>query len=174
MVATSGACVPAIGHEFFSTQAGFESGLVQKFGVLNHFTPIAGRVNVDFNHARVGCDLQELEPWVSGRRISFQHNGDIELLGCGFYGRQQMEVIVDFGQGRHEDIHHALHVFVACGIFPWHGPIGTSWVSNFYAQSGSHGGGIRLKPGRCLRMSALTRILHRWRHCRPLMRTWRW
>ena len=62
---------------------------VQKLGVRDQFAPIDGWVDVDFNHARIGGDLQHGQAGVARWRVAFQHDGDTELLGCGFNRSQK-------------------------------------------------------------------------------------
>ena len=57
VVAPAGAGVAPVLHEFLGRQPGLERHLVQKLGVLHQFGPVRHRVDVDFNHPRVGRNL---------------------------------------------------------------------------------------------------------------------
>ena len=88
VVAAAGAGVAAIGHELFGGQMGFKRCVVQKFGVFDEFAPVAHGVDVDFDHAGVWRDLQQLQARVAWRRVPFQHDLYTQTFGCGFNGGQ--------------------------------------------------------------------------------------
>ena len=90
MVATAGAGVAAIGHEFFGTQVGVVGRVIQKLGVLHQLGPVVGGVDVDFNHARVGGDLQHLQACITRGRVAFQNHAHAQLLRGGFNGGHQV------------------------------------------------------------------------------------
>jgi hypothetical protein len=69
MVAAAGASVPSVEHELFGTEAQLASVLIHRRGVVDKLPPIVSRVNVHFDHARVGCDLDVADASIVGRRV---------------------------------------------------------------------------------------------------------
>ena len=94
MVAAARAGVAAIGHELFGRQTRLKRSLVQKLGVLHQLQPVVRGVDVDFNHARVGCDLQHFQSGIAWRWIAFEHDAHAQLFGGGFDGAEQIKVVL--------------------------------------------------------------------------------
>ena len=90
MVAATRAGVFAIRHEFFGAHPGFKCCVVQKFGVINQFAPRAHRLDVHLHHARIGGDLQHLEPWVARRWIALKHHLQLQSDSGALYGADQL------------------------------------------------------------------------------------
>ena len=153
MVAAAGAGVAAIRHELFGRQPRLMRNFVQKFGVLDQFVPVVGGVNVDLNHARVGGDLQHFQARVTRRWVAFQHDGHTQALCRGFYRCQQVQIILQALQRRHEDVERSGFPFdvarvvrVSLGkLFLVLGAVGTGGVTHFHAQrgAGQPGGGLK-------------------------------
>ena len=75
-------------------------------------------MDVDLDHARVGRDLQHLQPRVARRRIAFEHDLHAQLGGRGLDRGQQFEVVLQVLQRRHEDVEHAaLAAMLAASAF---------------------------------------------------------
>ena len=134
VVAAPCAGVAAIGHEFFSAQAGFKGGLVQKLGVVDQLAPVVRGMDIDFDHARVGGDLQHLEARIAWRRVALQHELHVQLLGGGFHRREQAQVILQAGQRRHEHVQHAAGRTLCLRLRA----VGASRVSHLDAKGRAH------------------------------------
>ena len=74
VVATASAGMASVLHELFGGQARLESHLVEKLGVPDQFAPVRHRVDVDLDDARIRRDLQQLQAWVTRRRVAFEHD----------------------------------------------------------------------------------------------------
>jgi hypothetical protein len=74
--------------------------------VVDQFGPVVRRVDVDLDHPGVGRHLQQLQARVARRRVAFQHDLDPLLGRRGLDRGQQLEVVLQVGQRRHEDVHH--------------------------------------------------------------------
>ena len=116
VVAAASPRVTTIGHELFGRQARFKRRLVQEFGVFYQFAPVADRVDVDFDHARVRGDLQQFQARVTRRRVTFQHQLHALFLRCRLDGCQQVQVVLQFFQRRHEHIQHARRLAHGFGL----------------------------------------------------------
>ena len=150
MVTAAGAGVAAIGHEFFCGQARLESGLVQKLGVRHQFAPVVRGVDVDFDDAGIGRDLQEFQARIERWRVAFHHDAHLQFAGCGLHGGDQIQIILHIFQWRHEDVEHALYIafFKRRGIGL--GAVGAARVTHFHTQRGAHHMGVRLElASRC-------------------------
>ena len=133
VVAAAGTGVAAVGHEFFSRQTALERCPVQELGVVHQLAPAVDRVHVDFDHARVGCDLQQLEAWIAWRRVTLQHQPHGLLARCGFDRRQQIEVIVQPLQRRHEDVQDTGGAADRLGL----GAAGATRITHLHTQRGA-------------------------------------
>jgi hypothetical protein len=122
VVAAAGAGVATVDHELLAGQARVVGRLVEVGGALHQLFPVAGRVDVHLDHAGVGGDAEVLQARVGGRLVAFQHHRHAEFLGGGFNGGDQFEVLLEAGQGRHEDVHGAVARFGAHGGA--HDPVG--------------------------------------------------
>ena len=125
---------------------------VQKLGVFDQLVPVVGWVNVDLDHTRVRGDLQHFQAWVTRRRVAFQHDGHAQALCRGFNGSQQVQVVFQALQRRHENVDRtgftlgvARVVRVSLGkFFLVLGAVGTTGIAHFHAQgsAGQPGGGL--------------------------------
>jgi hypothetical protein len=82
--------------------------LIQELGVIDELIPARSRMNVHLDHARVRRDLQHLETGIAWRRIPFYHHFHVQIGGGCFNGREQVEVVIELGQRRHEHMQQAL------------------------------------------------------------------
>ena len=87
MVATARARVPTVQHELLGGEPRLMSGLVEKFGVIDQFTPVVRRVDIDLDHAGVRGDLQQLETGIAWWRIALQDYLHVQLGGGRLDGR---------------------------------------------------------------------------------------
>ena len=74
VVAAAGAGVAAVDHELLGRQARFERRLVEELGVVHQLAPVVHGLDVGFDHAGVGRDLQHLQALVARRRVALQHH----------------------------------------------------------------------------------------------------
>ena len=72
VISAAGAGVPAIEHEFFRGQAAQVRFFVQRRRVLDQFIPACGRVQVHFNHARIGRDFDHVDARIVRRGIALR------------------------------------------------------------------------------------------------------
>jgi hypothetical protein len=133
VVATAGAGVAAVEHELLGAQARQPGRVVEEFGVLDQFRPVAGGVDVDFDDARVGRDGQHLQARVARRWVAFQHDGDALGGGGGLDGGQQFQVVFQLLERRHEDIHHPAGLAHGLGL----GAVGAARVTHLHHQGGA-------------------------------------
>ena len=141
VVAAAGAGVAAVGHELFGRQAGLKRGLVQKFGVFHHLRPVVGGVDVDLDDTGVGRYLQELEARVARGRVAFHHDLDAQLACRGLYSGDQVQVIFQARQRRHEYIEHA----AGTALFFRLRAVGAARVAHFHTHGGAHLAGVGLE-----------------------------
>ena len=62
MIATAGAGVATVQHEFFGAEPRKARLLVERDRIMLELVPVSGRVDVHFDHARIGGDLQKANP----------------------------------------------------------------------------------------------------------------
>ena len=112
--------------------------------MFHQFAPVAGRVDVDFDHAGVGRDLQHFQARVARWRVAFEHDGQAQCFGAGFDGSEQVEVVFEAFLRRHEDIQRARFAFAAAvgggvgvGFGLGVGAVGAGRVAHFDAQRGA-------------------------------------
>ena len=73
MVAAAGAAVAAVDHEFFRAEPRLPRLLVKRLGDGDSFVPVRGGVDVHFDDAWIGRDLDDIETAVDGRRDSLRY-----------------------------------------------------------------------------------------------------
>ena len=115
MVAAAGAAVPAVQHEFLCAQPRQSCLLVEDLRVGDQVAPGSGRVHVDLDDARVGGHLDALEPVVVGCFVAFEHHGRTGLPGGSLDGGDEVEPVLEMGQGRQEQVQDAVAWFGAEG-----------------------------------------------------------
>ena len=64
---------------------------------------LAGRLHVDLDDAGVRRHLDHVQPRVARRLVTFEVNRQVELGARVLDGREQIEVVLELGHGRHED-----------------------------------------------------------------------
>jgi ABC-type taurine transport system ATPase subunit len=67
--------MPAVEHELLGAEPGQARLFVEDAGVGHQLVPVAGRVDVDLDDARVGRDHQALQAPVARRLVAFQDDG---------------------------------------------------------------------------------------------------
>ena len=99
--------------------------------MLHQLAPVVGRVDVDLDDTRVGRDLQQRQARVARGRVAFEHDLHAQLGRRGFDRRDQVEVVLQAGQRRHEDVQHAaLAAVLGLGLRA----IGAHRVAHLHAQ----------------------------------------
>ena len=101
--------------------------LVERDGVIDELFPVADRLRVDFNDARVGSDLDVLNPCIVRREIALEDDRHLEVVGGAFDGGDQIEIVLQTIERRHEDVQPPL--------------------SRLDAEGGADDGGRRLAGG---------------------------
>ena len=113
--------------------------------MIDQLFPVVGRVNVDLDHTRVRRDLQQLEARVAWRRVALHDDLHAQCSGGGFDGADQCQVVLQLGQGGHEDVEHTgCWALLLCLGFG-HGAIGSARVAHFHAQGCAHHSRVGLK-----------------------------
>ncbi len=102
VVATARARVPAVQHEFFGGKPRLMGSFVEKLGMIHEFLPVVGRVDIDLDDARVRGNLQGLEAGIARGRIAFQHDLHALLGGRRLDSRDQLQIVLQMLEGRHE------------------------------------------------------------------------
>jgi hypothetical protein len=108
VVAAAGAGVAAVDHEFFGRQARFVGRVVQEGGLLDQAAPAVGRLDVDLDHPRIGRDPETGQARIARRLVAFQQHRHPHFLSGGLHGGDQLEVVLEFGHRRHEDVQAAI------------------------------------------------------------------
>ncbi len=88
VIASAGAGVAAIQHEFFGGQAAGMGFFVKQGGFFDHFRPARRRVNVHLNNAGVRCDQQFFQARITGRRVTFNDDRHFQGSRSGFNGAE--------------------------------------------------------------------------------------
>ena len=118
VVAPASAGVATIEHELFGAQSRLPSVFVQAGGDLHQFIPIVRRMDVDFDYTRVGSHFDVIQPIILRWKIAFDDHGGGQFAGRGFNRGDEMQVILDVAQRRHEDVQASLARFHAnCGAY---------------------------------------------------------
>ena len=83
-------------------------GVVEELRLLDQFAPARRRMDVDFDHARIGRDTQLLQPRIARRLVAFEDDRHIQRCRGGFDRGDQLEVVLETGGRRHEDVQPAI------------------------------------------------------------------
>src|SRR5258708_117540 len=108
MVAAAGANVSSIHEEFFRPEIAMACFLVERLGVVDEFGPVRRRMKIDFDDARIWCDLEMLESMIVGWRVALDLHRNGKLGGGVLHGGNQVEVIFRESGGWHEDVEKAV------------------------------------------------------------------
>ena len=104
MVAAAGAGVAAVEHEFLGAQARLARFLVERKRVGAKCVPVCRRMNIDFNHAGIGGDVEHGEARVRYRAIAFDTHTKRKVFCHAFYDSDQVEIIFGAFKGRQKDV----------------------------------------------------------------------
>ena len=80
VVAPTRARVSAIEHKFLRTQATLPGSFKNMVVNVQDFRPVFGRLDVHFDHPRVGRNPQFFHPIVARRFVTFDDNRDFQAL----------------------------------------------------------------------------------------------
>ena len=82
--------------------------LVQIAGAIGKFVPVAGRLDVDLDDARIRGHAEVHEPRIARRLIALDHDRLLQRLGRRFHGAHEFQIVLEFAHGRHEDVEHTV------------------------------------------------------------------
>ena len=81
--------------------------LVKVRRALDQLIPAGGRLDVDFDDARVGGDAKIGQTRVGGRLVTFEKHRRCEFLGRSLDSSDQFEIVLKTIRRRHENVEHA-------------------------------------------------------------------
>ncbi|MNQ67257.1 hypothetical protein D3C85_817730 [compost metagenome] len=111
MVTATGTGMAAIDHEFLGSQARLPGLLVEEFGTLDQLVPTGRGLHVDLDHTRVRRHLEIAQACVARRLVAFKQDRAIELLGRRLDNADQLQIIFQPLQWRHEQVQPAFSRF---------------------------------------------------------------
>src|SRR6266511_71714 len=107
VVAAASAGMAPVEHEFFRCETGLARGGVKKTRSFSQLVPARRQINIDLDDPRVGSDAKKLEARVARRLIAFEQDRLVHCFGGGFDGGDELEIIFQGVDWRHEDIENA-------------------------------------------------------------------
>src|SRR5688500_3780945 len=113
MVAAAGTGVSAVDHELLGGKSSLARLFVKKLGALNQLIPGGGRLDVNLDHPRIRSNAEIAQTRVARWLIAFQQYRAMQLLGGGFDGGDQFQIVLDPLQWRHEQVQPAFSRFGA-------------------------------------------------------------
>ena len=108
VIAAAGAGMAAVDHEFVGAEPRQMRVLVNAARDVDSFAPRRRRLDVDLDDAGVGRHFEHIEPRIGRRRVAFDVDRQIELGGGRFDGRDQIEIVVERFDRRHENAQAAV------------------------------------------------------------------
>ncbi len=132
VIAAAGSRMPAVGHELLAAQIALGRGLIQILRVIDQLLPARGRMNIHLDHTRIRRHLQDLQACIARRRIAFEHHLHLQFSRRRFNRREQVEIVVEFGERRHEHMQQRAAAAERFGFRLWTG--GTFRVARFDAD----------------------------------------
>ena len=81
--------------------------LVQRRRLLDELVPARGRLHVHFDDAGIRRDEEMRQPRIVRRRIAFEQHAHAERARRRFDGRDQIEIVLERRDRRHEDVQDA-------------------------------------------------------------------
>ena len=116
VVATAGAGVASINHEFLRAESRLSRFFVEECRVLHELVPRFARMQVHLDHAGVWRDFEHAETRVERRCVALDDDGHFELFRCVFDGGDEFEVFLQQRHRRHENVELSSACFDAkCG-----------------------------------------------------------
>ncbi len=89
VISAAGAGVAAVEHEFFRAQAAQARFFIQRRRVLDQFVPACGGMQVHFDHAGIGRDLDRVHARIVRRSVAFDEHRHSQIRGRVFNRRDQ-------------------------------------------------------------------------------------
>ena len=108
VVAAAGAGVLAVDHELVGAEAAGAGLVVDAGGDGDAVLPRGGGVDVDLDDAGVGGDADDVHPRVVRRGVALDVDGEVHLLRRGLGGGEEVEIVLDRLDRRHEDAEPAV------------------------------------------------------------------
>lgn len=108
VIAAAGSGVAAVDQETIGAEAHLAGVLIEAGGDLDRIAPALRRLDVDLDHAGVGRHLDHFDPRIERRRIALDMDGKLHLLRGILQRRDQLEIILDALDRRHEGADHAI------------------------------------------------------------------
>jgi hypothetical protein len=90
VVAAAGAGVAPVEHEFFGGEAGQPRGFVERRGIGGERVPVRRGVDIDFNHPRIGRDVEHVDARIGYRAVALDAHAEREAFGHAFDDRNQV------------------------------------------------------------------------------------
>ena len=107
VIAAAGSGVASVEHELLGREAHLPRVFIERGGLFDELVPVAVRVDVDLDHARIRGDEKIRQPRIARRRVALEQHAHAERTRRGFDGGDQIQVVVDRLDRRHEDIQDA-------------------------------------------------------------------
>ena len=108
VVAAARAGVTAVGEELVGSEPRQPRLLIKRRRCLDGLPPRRRGMDVDLDDARIGRDLDDVEPAVGRRRIAFHAHRRLPFARDLFDGREQLEIILERLRRRHEHAEDAV------------------------------------------------------------------
>ena len=108
VIAAAGADVATVDREFFAAQAAATRLLVDRLGDFDRLAPSRGGMDVDLDDAGIRRDPDDIHARIGGRLVTFQMDRGVELRRGRFDGGDELEIILQPFERRHEDANAAL------------------------------------------------------------------
>ena len=84
--------------------------------MIDQLIPARRRMDVHFDHARIRRHLEQLQTLIARRRIAFDDDLHAQFGSARFDGGQQVQIVVELGQRRHEDVQHLMAAAEGVGL----------------------------------------------------------
>ncbi len=108
MIAAAGAGVAAVDQKTVGAEADFGGVFVQAESDIDRLAPVLRRLNVDLDHAGIGRHLDHLDARIVRRPVALDMNRKLHFLGSRLDRRDQLEIVFDLLDRRHEHAQHAV------------------------------------------------------------------
>ena len=104
VIAAAGPGVASVEHELLGREAHLPRIFIERGGPVDELIPVAGRLHVHLDHSRIRGDEKMWQPGIVWRRIALEQHAQAEGARRGFDGGNQIQVVLDRLQRRHEDV----------------------------------------------------------------------
>ena len=95
MIAPAGSRMLAVDHELVGAEARKPRLLVDRFGGGDAFAPARRGMDVDFDHARIRRDANDVHARIDRRRVALDLHRKPDFFGRRFSGCDQFEIILE-------------------------------------------------------------------------------